>query len=239
MQKKDHTNDNSGNDSLAAIERKALIKKIAIWAGIIAVAVGGLAVLVFFAGRGGTPQQPVVRTNLPPVTEKDIITVNPEAEVTVIKYSDFQCPACASYNPMLKTLAEEYPEDIRIVYRHFPLSIHRNAKKAGQAIFAAWKLDKFEEMKDILYGTQGDWGEEGNPEEIFIGYAKDLGLDTSEFEKLMNSDEAKKTVDESEAEALSLGLNSTPSIFIGNQQVFPRNIDDFRILINAEIEKVN
>lgn len=242
MQKKDYDLEEKKPSRLGSAldeDKKVLFKKIAIWAGIIALSIGGLAILVLLAERGGSPDAPVVVHNLPAVTGEDIITGNPDGKVVLIKYTDFQCPACASYNQTLKTLLQEYPDDLMIVYRHFPLSIHKNSQNAARAAFSAWKLGKFEEMKDLLYENQDGWGNEGNPEKIFITYAKDIGLDTAKFETIMKSDEAKKKVEDDNSDALSMGFNSTPTFLLGNKRISPRGVDDFRILINAEIEKIN
>lgn len=141
-------------------ERNELLKKVFIWVAIGAVAFAGLAALVILADRsggGGPNSEPVVNENVPVAsTTEDIIIGNPDAKVALIKYSDFQCPACASYNPTLKQIENSYPEDVKIVYRIYPIdSIHKNAAISAQAAWAAWKLGKFSEMKDELYNNQG------------------------------------------------------------------------------------
>ncbi len=81
-----------------------------------------------------------------------------DAYVTIIEYSDFQCPACASVAPMLQQLAAAYPNDVRLVYRHFPLvSIHPNAQKAAEAAEAAGAQGKFWEYHDTLFANQADF----------------------------------------------------------------------------------
>jgi len=240
MQKKEYSTESNSSEwknKFASEDKKGLIKKLGVWAGIIAVVVVGLVALVMVAQRGGTPQTPVVVENLPAPRESDIIEGNPKAKAILTEYADFQCPACASYNPTVNSLLEQYPQDLMVVFRHFPLrGIHKNAQVSGQAAFAAWKLGKFEEMKDLLYGTQDSWSNLNDPRDVFVGYANEIGLDTEEFESLMNSDDAKRAVLDGEAEAARLGLNSTPSFFVGNKRVFPSTLDDFKALIEEELK---
>jgi protein-disulfide isomerase len=78
----------------------------------------------------------------------------------LIEYSDFQCPACGFYFPLLKKLEEEFGENIAIVYRHFPLSsVHPNAKFAAYAAEAAGKQGKFWEMHDLIFTNQSEWSD--------------------------------------------------------------------------------
>ena len=88
----------------------------------------------------------------PEVSQDDHIKGNPEAQVTLVEYGDFQCPACASYSGIISEVGEKYKDRLRIVYRHFPLtSIHDNAINAARATEAAALQDKFWEMHDQLY----------------------------------------------------------------------------------------
>ena len=219
-------------------ERRQLVKKAVIWGGIIIACIAVVAVLVKLAGTSGGPgSAPVVNEKLPAVSSKDIILGNPEAKVAVIEYSDFQCPACASYNPMVNALLSEYDGKVKLAYRFFPLrGIHKNGVISGRAGYAAWKLGKFSEMKDMLFDNQADWENSTDPEKVFGEYAKSLDLNVDEFNKIMNSKEAEEAVVAGETEAMSLGLNSTPTFFIGNKQVSPRTVDDFKKLIDAELE---
>ncbi len=241
MQKKDYSpseNSSQGGNILASEDRKNLIKKLSIWGVIIGGVALGLVALVTIAQRSAAPQTPVVVENFPPPNKNDMILGNAEAEIIITEYADFQCPACAAYNPIINSVLEQYPKDLMVVYRHFPLrGIHKNAQIAGQAAYAAWKLGKFEEMKDLLYGTQASWSNQNDPKEIFIGYAGEIGLDKEEFESLMNSEEAKRAVLDGESESYRLGLNSTPSFFLGNKRVFPgNNLQDFKQLIEEELQ---
>lgn len=223
-------------NTLKKQERQEMLKKVALWGGIIIACIVGLAILVQLASNSGPSTEPVVKENLREVSSSDIVLGNPEAKVVIYEYADFQCPACARYNPIINQILAEYDGQVKVVYRHFPLnSIHPNAQIAGQAGHAAWKLGKFQDMKDMLFDKQNDWANLDDPREVFISYAGQAGMDEAEFAQIMNSDEAKQAVENGEREAVSLGINSTPTFFIGNKQILPTGLETFKELIDAEL----
>lgn len=175
------------------------------------------------------------------VTDEDTYLGNKDAKVTLVEYSDFQCPACKAFEDIVKQLRESYSaEDLKIVYRHFPLrSIHPNADLAAQAAEAAGEEGKFWEMKDLLFKNQAEWSQEKDPRGLFGAYAKEVGLDVSEFdEDLLPEDDSKERVEKDYQSGVALGVNSTPT-FILNGVVLknPQNLDEFKKLIDAELKK--
>ena len=219
-------------------QRNAQIKKYSIWAGAVAVIVliiAGLLMLVSSPSLTGTSQN----ANVAPVSAKDITNKESGAKVTLIEYSDFQCPACATYHPVVKQLLEEYKDKIYFVYRIFPLTnIHPNAKISSRAAYAAYKQNKFFEMSDLLFINQKDWADEQDPSGIFMDYGRELKLDVKKFLGDMNSDEAKKYVNTSENQALSEGINSTPTFILNNVKIKnPAGYDEFKKLIENELNK--
>jgi protein-disulfide isomerase len=175
------------------------------------------------------------------VTDEDTYLGSRDAKVTLLEYSDFQCPACKAYEDIVKQLRDSYSsEDLRIVYRHFPLrSIHPNADLAAQAAEAAGEEGKFWEMKDLLFKNQDEWAKEKDPRGLFGAYAKAIGLDVAEFdEDLLPEDDSKERVEKDYQSGVALGVNSTPT-FILNGVVLknPQGIDEFKKLIDAELKK--
>ncbi|GAB4149296.1 MAG: hypothetical protein Fur0021_10100 [Candidatus Promineifilaceae bacterium] len=143
-----------------------------------------------------------------------------DAYITIIEYSDFQCPACASVAPMLQQLVAAYPNDVRLVYRHFPLvSIHPNAQKAAEAAEAAGAQGKFWEYHDMLFANQADFAsaDAAAARESFIEYARNLGLDVERFTAELDADVYLAQVDGSRAEAMALSMPGTPSIIFNGQ----------------------
>jgi protein-disulfide isomerase len=175
------------------------------------------------------------------VTDEDTYLGDKNAKVTLVEYSDFQCPACKAYEDIVKQIRDSYSsEDLRIVYRHFPLrSIHPNADLAAQAAEAAGEEGKFWEMKDELFKNQAEWANEKDPRGLFGAYAKAIGLDVAEFdEDLLPEDDAKERVEKDYQSGIALGVNSTPT-FILNGVVIknPQTVDEFKALIDAELKK--
>lgn len=143
---------------------------------------------------------------------------NPEAKVTVVEVADFQCPACAQAHPYIKALVDAHPDDLYFVYRHFPLSQHKNAFTASEASEAAGDQGKFWEMYDILYQKQSDW--EGSDASIdkFTEYAKELGLNTEQFKKDLTDHKFKDIVQKDLDNGIKIGINSTPTFFINGKE---------------------
>lgn len=242
MQKKKNLPDTSASsawqENINKQKRTENTRKYGIWIVVIALCIAGLAGLVFLTSKSGPSTTPVENANLPKVRASDIILGDKKAKVTLTEYADFQCPACATYNPIVNQVLDNYKGKVKFVFRFFPLlSIHKNALISGQAAYGASKQNKFAEMKDILFDKQADWEGLGDPREVFMGYAATIkGLDAIKFKTDMNSAEAKNAVSNGEKEALGLGLNSTPSFFLGNKYIVPKGYDDFKTLIDQELK---
>lgn len=218
-------------------ERNTKVKKYSIWAGVVGVIVLVIAGLVMIVNAPSSPS--TESANVAPVSEKDITNGENKAKVTLIEYSDFQCPACAAYHPLITQILTEYKGKIFFAYRIFPLTnIHPNAKISAQAAYAAYKQDKFFEMGDLLFSGQKDWEAESDPRGIFMDYAKTLKLDAKKFQDDMNSNEAKKYVDDSENQATSEGINSTPTFIVNGVKIQnPANYEEFKKIIDDELNK--
>lgn len=161
-----------------------------------------------------------------------------KSKVYLIEYSDFECSACALVSKPLKELKKKYGEDLAIIYRHFPLiEIHPHAFLASQAAEAAGLQNKFWEYHDILFEKQNEWSKDKNALELFKNYAKSLNLDINEFEKDLNSREIKQKILEQRNEALKLGLQGTPSIFINGKLINLRSLKDLEKEIKKYLSK--
>lgn len=204
------------------------------------VAAFGVFVIVFFGYKFinwlKTPI-PEVAGEATQLNEKDWIKGNSQAQVVLIEYSDFQCPACAIYSALLKRLSEEYTDNLLIAFRHFPLTtIHKNAYSAAKAAESAGRQGKFWEMHDMLFEYQNDWEKDSNPKDKFVGYANELGLDEETFKKDFESQEIKDNVENDLMSANSMGLNSTPTFFLNGKKVQPTSFEGLKNLIEKEIE---
>ncbi len=150
---------------------------------------------------------------------------NAESDITLIEYSDFQCPACKAAAPAVGQLVDELGGQFALEYRHFPLrQIHPNAQLAAQASEAAGIQGKFWEMHDLLFEKQSEWATSLNPKRHFINYAGELGLNEDRFKLDLNSDEVKAQVNAHADEAAALGLPGTPAFVYNGEQI---DIQDF------------
>lgn len=161
-----------------------------------------------------------------------------DARLTLVEYADFECPACAAYQPVLKEVKEAYKDDLRFVYRHFPLPMHRNAMAAALASEAAGKQGKFWEMHDLLYAKQKEWGgKTAEDRGLFEQYAADLGLDAERFKQDMASDPVRAIVDSGRDSGTELKVRGTPTFFLNGEQLDnPGSAQEFKDLIRAKLE---
>ena len=155
-----------------------------------------------------------------------------DASVTLIEFSDFQCPFCARVTPTLEQIQETYGDDVRIVFKHLPLRIHPQAPMAHAASEAAKAQGKFWEMHDLIFANPRQL-----TEEKFIEYAGQIDLDVEQFKVDMASPEVKKRVDADVAEASQLGVTGTPGFFINGKFVSgAKPFADFKQRIDAELD---
>jgi cyclophilin family peptidyl-prolyl cis-trans isomerase/protein-disulfide isomerase len=164
---------------------------------------------------------------IPRIQADDWVTGGQDAGMVLVEYSDFQCPYCAQFTAVLLRLKKAYPDDLRVVFRHFPLkSIHDKAVITAQAAEAAGAQGKFWEMHDLLFGRQNEWS--GVPldqvNEILIGYARELDLDVERFAKDLEEGTFAALVEQRYGEAVAMGLGGVPTVFInGEYYDGPRN----------------
>lgn len=184
------------------------------------------AVGLAFVGRGGN--KPVVTGDLAPISEKDNRWGEATAPVTIIEYSDFQCPACQAYSEVVNELKQELAGKFVLAYRHYPLPYHQNAEIAAKAAEAAARQNKFWEMHDKLFATQDNWSEATNARQVFVGYAAGLGLDPIQFESDLDSQAVADKIKSDQENALAIGVPGTPTFFVNGKMIDnPKNKDAF------------
>jgi protein-disulfide isomerase len=154
------------------------------------------------------------------------------AKVTVVEFSDFQCPFCSRVTPTLNQIEEAYGKDVRIVFKHLPLRMHTKAPAAHAAAEAAHRQGKFWEMHDKIFANQREL-----TEAKYVEYATELGLDVEKFKKDSASAEVKKKVDNDAKEAAALGVTGTPGFFINGLFLSgARPFDSFKTVIDKELK---
>lgn len=145
-----------------------------------------------------------------------------DAPVTIVEFSDFQCPACKASEPMVNSVLEQYPDQVRLVFRNFPLDqIHPNARLAAQAAQAAQAEDKFWEYADLLFEKQNAWSEITSYDLLkttLSEYASELGIDSASFLERMESSEVVSAVQRDVDLAKELNIMATPTFFVNGIQ---------------------
>lgn len=155
------------------------------------------------------------------------------APVTIVEFSDYQCPFCARSEPLINDVLKEYPTQVRLVYKHFPLTaIHPNAMGAAQAAAAAQKQGKFWQMHELLFANQRAL----QPEQL-KSYAQQVGLDVAKFEADMASPEVKSAIQEDMQLAQKVGIRGTPTIFVNGKIVQNRSLEGFKQLIEPLLKQ--
>jgi protein-disulfide isomerase len=156
-----------------------------------------------------------------------------DAPVTIVEFSDYQCPFCARSEPLVKEALGAYPSQARLVYKHFPLTaIHPQALPAALAAAAAQKQGKFWEMHEKLFANQRALA----PEQI-AQYAREIGLDMARFESDIQSDTVKAAVQEDVQLGQRAGVRGTPTIFVNGKILQNRSLDGFRQLIDPALKE--
>ena len=147
-------------------------------------------------------------------------TAKVSSPVVLEEYGDYQCPPCGILFPVLKQIEHEYGDQLRVVFRHYPLTkIHKHAMAAAQAAEAARNQGKFSQMHDRLYGTQNGWKDLADARPTFIGYARELGLNVEQFTRDMDSAAVAQRIASDMQRGSGVGVTGTPTVFIEGQML--------------------
>jgi protein-disulfide isomerase len=142
---------------------------------------------------------------------------NPDAPVTLEEFGDFQCPPCGMLSGPINQLEQDFRPRLRVIFRHFPLTMHQHAREAALASEAAGQQGRFWQMHDVLYRQQAVWSKAADVRPLFDAYAGMLGLKIDRFKKDMESDEVKRRVAADQEQGDALGVRITPTIFINDR----------------------
>jgi protein-disulfide isomerase len=154
-----------------------------------------------------------------------------KAPVTIVEFSDFQCPFCSRAASTVEQVLENYPGKVRVVFRHFPLEFHKQAPKAAEAAICAQDQGKFWEYHDTLFKNQ----EKLMPDDL-KQHAQSIGLDSAKFEECLNSGKHAELVKKDMAAGQKAGVTGTPAFFINGMMISgAQPIDEFKRLIDAEL----
>ncbi|MEX0895815.1 MAG: DsbA family protein [Patescibacteria group bacterium] len=178
-----------------------------------------MGVAFFFSQEA--PEQASVDPSV--VTQDARHTYGPDnAAVTVVKFSDFQCPSCRAAAPLVTDLKERYPEDVQVVYRHFPLDSFANSRLAATASEVAAESGLFWEYHDLLFDNQQTWSAisgRGEVLEEFAGYAEQLEIDKAIFLERMEDSELMQNVETDRQVGEALQVTATPTFFVNGERI--------------------
>ena len=160
------------------------------------------------------------------------------ARVTLEEFSDFQCPACGTLEPGLRRVLKDYGDRVNLIFRNFPLAMHKYAFQASRAAEAAGQQGKFWEMHDMLYDNQKEWSDSMEPRVQFDSYATRLGLDVQRFKADMERQDLAERVKADLLRGNSLGVKGTPTVFINGREIVPGRLvteEDLRRELEAAL----
>lgn len=153
------------------------------------------------------------------------------APVTLIEFTDYQCPFCGRVRPTITQILDQYKDKVRYVLRDYPLPFHGEAKKAHEAAHCAGEQGKYWEMSTLLFKNQQALGVAKLKD-----YAKEVGLNQSKFDKCLDSGKYAKKVDDNQAAGSGVGVNGTPAFFVNGVMLSgAQPIGAFTEIIDAEL----
>jgi len=156
---------------------------------------------------------------------------NANAPVTIVAFTDYQCPSCAAMHPTLERLVTEFGDKVRLVTRDFPLSQHTEALKAAEAAEAAREQGKYWEYIHILLRNQS-----ALTVDKLKGYATELALDRTRFDSALDSGKFSESVQRDLEEGMKLGINGTPTIFVNGRRVSVKSYEDLKATVQAALK---
>jgi|GEM_PF-3014971 len=158
---------------------------------------------------------------------------NPNASISLVVFEDFQCPACQIYNIDIIKIRQEFSNDIKFAFRHYPIiNIHQNALIASLAAESAGAQSLFYKYADLLYEKQEEWSDLDSNDKIidlFINYAKELGVkDLAKFKNDILNKTYENKINRDVEDGNSIGINATPTIFLNDKQIYNPTYDNIK-----------
>jgi len=194
-----------------------------------------LVVGVLLYGLGSNARLPAPSE----ITEGDHVRGSADARVTLTMYGDFQCPACMEEAEVIASAWRRIGDNVRLVFRHYPLDTHPHAFKAAQYAEAAARQGRFWEMYNQLYGNQALWYSASDATLLFDGFAREIGLDLEQLKADAASPEVRQKIQADQRGGTRAGVRSTPTLFINGKLVPtpPRSALELEALVTRELRR--
>jgi protein-disulfide isomerase len=206
-----------------------------------AIVVAALATLLLVGqGREGDDSAATVDT---PAQESAVVREDSRilgeegtSDVTFVEFLDFECEACRAAYPVVEDLRAKYAGEVTFVIRYFPLPGHFNSERAARAVESAARQGELETMYSKMYETQESWGESQEPQdELFRGFAEDIGLDMEQYDVDYASDEVADRVARDLEDGTTLGVQGTPTFYIDGELFQPETVEDFSTALDEAL----
>lgn len=160
-----------------------------------------------------------------------------DASVVMTEFSDLSCPACASAAPIVRQLADIYGDRIKIEFRSYDIG-HQWSEKSLEAGRCALAQGKFWEFADEAFAKQADWETADNAVDLFKSYAKDVGVDETQFNACLDSGQTAAAIQDDVKLGRSKGVSATPTFFVNDKKIVgAQSIDTFKSTIDAALQK--
>jgi protein-disulfide isomerase len=157
---------------------------------------------------------------------------NKDAPVTIVEFSDFQCPYCARVQPTLRQVLQAYPNEVKLVYKDFPLSFHQHARNAAKAARAAGEQGKYWEMHDLIFEKYSSL-----TVEMFKEFAAKLNLDMNRFASDFSSNKYDNLIQQDMNLGRKAGVAGTPTLFMNGKRMKSRSFVDFKTAIDGYLKQ--
>lgn len=218
------------------------------WIIFIIITVGILAALVAFSDNSKLDVSKVDINAIQTANSQDgdigdHVTGKDGSKVILIEYGDFQCPPCASAYPVVKSITDQYKDQMQFVFRNFPITeAHPNAKAATGTAEAAGLQGKYWQMYDKIYETQTDWSDLSITErsKFFENLANEIGLDIKKFNADLSSSSISEKINYDIALGKKAGVDATPTFYLNGKKLTTADYNSetkFKETINAELNK--
>lgn len=206
----------------------------------VSIAMVGLALLALLvavvATRPGTTDANSSAPGAVALVRPDSPRLSTGSEAQLVEFLDFECEACGMLYPVVGDLKERYGDRFELVVRHMPL--HVSSVNAALAAEAAGEQDSFEEMYDVLFQRQAEWGHQQSPErDLFFSYAEELGLDMAQFEADFDDPATLARIEQSRADGQAAGVSGTPTFFLDGERLELATIDDLERALTAALDE--
>jgi len=206
-----------------------LVRKT-IWIALAAIVLGGVAwYAVFTATKPQQSAAPAAGQEQLVRADSHRLTAPKEEKAQLVEFLDFECPSCAAVYPFVEELKAEFGDRVTFVNRYFPLSAHPNSGQAALAAEAAAQQGQYQPMAGKLFDNQSQWaGSQQSQAPLFRTYAGQLGLNLTDFDAAVADPKTEERILADIADGNALGVNGTPTFFLGGEKLALSTKADFR-----------